>query len=133
MKLHFGRIPQFTLCSSLRVVTFFHVFKFMIMYFLPNLHYALPWGLLLVRNVQIHDNIRHMFCDGKACDETTTFSKYWAKLKYSLSSSCFIMVKAFRRGKFIKCGEGLNYCLILGPLFWERPHTEALPCTLGQR
>jgi hypothetical protein len=33
-------------------------------------------------------------------------------------------------GKFTKCRAGLSYSLIIGPLFWECPHTpRALPFT----
>lgn len=27
-------------------------------------------------------------------------------------------------GKFTKCGAGLSYCLIIGPLVWERCHLQ---------
>jgi hypothetical protein len=41
--------------------------------------------------------------------------------------SCFKISHGW--GTFPKCGAWLNYHLILGPLFWECPHSKALPYT----
>jgi hypothetical protein len=32
-------------------------------------------------------------------------------------------------GKFTKCGAGLSYCLIIGPLVWDTATSRALPFT----
>jgi len=44
-------------------------------------------------------------------------------------SLCFMIGKAHGWRTFSKCGVGLGYCLVLGPLFWECPHRRALPYT----
>ncbi len=36
-------------------------------------------------------------------------------------TSCFTMGKVHKWGTFLECEAKLNYCLVLGPLFWEWP------------
>jgi hypothetical protein len=42
-------------------------------------------------------------------------------LIWPFSVTCFSKNKAKRWVTFPKCGVPLDYCLILGPLFWEPP------------
>jgi hypothetical protein len=43
--------------------------------------------------------------------------------------SCIPIAKALGQGTYPKCGAGLGYHLIVGPLFWESHHPTALPYT----
>jgi hypothetical protein len=42
-------------------------------------------------------------------------------------TSFFTMGKVHKWGTFLECEAKLNYCLILGPLFWELPHPLTFP------
>jgi len=44
-------------------------------------------------------------------------------------ASCFPIAKALGWDTYPKCETGLDYHLILGPLFWESHHPTALPYT----
>jgi hypothetical protein len=42
-------------------------------------------------------------------------------------TSCFTMGKVHKWGTFLECEAKLDYCLVLGPLFWEWPPPFTFP------